>query len=122
MSRVTSSSSSSKVTILDGNGNAITSSNPLNVSVGAAGTVVTIYQSSTGVAMGSTTTVLSYTIPSATTLALDNVMISSDSISTWDVQINNVLNSRKRLSYLEFNQQFNYGGFQLNAGDNIKVK
>lgn len=125
MARISTSSSGGNVNIQDTSGNAINStSGALDVNVvsgGVSGVPVAIYQASTGVAMGATSMVFSYTVPIDTILAINNISISSDSVSEWDVEINNVLNAKKRISYLQWNEAFQYGGYQLQSGDSIKV-
>jgi len=80
-----------------------------------------MFSSTSGVAMGSSSLVFSYTVPSGTLLSLSTVMISSDSVSQWDIQFNSVLNARKRLTYGLWNDIFNYDNYVLNSGDSIKI-
>jgi len=125
MSRVTSSASGGLVQIQDTSGNSINSTGgSLNVNVtrtSVLGTVVSMFSSTSGVAMGSSSLVFSYTVPSGTLLSLSTVMISSDSVSQWDIQFNSVLNARKRLTYGLWNDVFNYDNYVLNSGDSIKI-
>lgn len=124
MSRVQSSSSASTVGIKDTAGNSLTSTNgalDVNVLSNVAGTSISLYNEITSVAMNSTATVLSYTVPATQTLQLQRIETSSDSISTIEVAINAVANAKSRISYTNYNISFGYNDLVLSAGSSITI-
>lgn len=125
MARVTSSSSSGTVSIQDTSGNPLTStSGSLNVNVtssGAGGTSVLIYNEVTGVAMGSSQTVTTYTVPIGKIFTITQVNVSSDSIANVEVEFDSSINAKRRIYYTNFNTDFDFNGFNLIAGTVINI-
>lgn len=89
------------------------------------GIPVSVYNEISGVAMGSTQLVTTYTVPAGNPLALTRVDVSGDSIATFVVEFNSAVNAKRRLYYTEFNTVFEYSnsqdGFNLPAGTVIDV-
>lgn len=89
------------------------------------GNVINQYNEVTGIAMGSSITVVSYTVPVGKTLRLTRIEFSSDSISTFEVDFNGIANAKKRLHYTHFNDDFEFlndqDGLSLTAGTIINV-
>ena len=110
--------------IQDTNGNPINSTGgALDVTiVSTTGNPVNAYNEVTSVAMSSTVTVLTYTVPAGNRLNLSSVLVSSDSVSTIVLNINSAVAGKARLTYGNFNTVFNYAnGTQLVAGSTVTV-
>lgn len=126
MSRIGTSSTGGNVNIQDTSGNPITSSDgAVNVNVvnssPTSGTPISVYNEITNVAMASSATVLTYTVPNGDTLQLNSIQISSDSISTIEVDINGSANAKGRLCYTNYNLTFGYNSLTLAAGTIIAI-
>lgn len=126
MSRVVSSSSASSINIKDSNGNALTSTGgALNVNIGTGGTPISVYNEATGIAMGASQAVITYTVPAGQTLALTRVDVSSDSVATIEVEFDSVVNAKRRIYYTDFNTTFDWSnsqnGYNLVAGTIITI-
>lgn len=123
----------SNVNIHDSAGNALTSTTgALNVNVvseipSPPITTISQYDTIASIAMGATATILTYTVPAGKTLYLNKVMVSSDSISDIEIQFNAAVNSKKRLTYTQFNETFDYSitetvsGYEVSTGTIITV-
>lgn len=133
MARIGTSSTGGNVNIQDTNGNPIDAAGgAINVNVVSTTPsfpqqTLSTFSELNGVAIGSTVTVLSYTVPAGLTLFLNKVLVSSNTISQLDLEFNSVTNARKRLSYTLFNETFDYslngniGGYQLASGTIVTV-
>jgi hypothetical protein len=90
-----------------------------------AGASISQYSEVNGVALGATVTVLTYTVPTGKTLELTRVEFSGDCIAEFDLELNTVVNDRKRLHWTSFNNSFNYlnsqNGYSLVAGTVIAI-
>lgn len=115
------------VTITQGGNDAIVSNGALNVNVVSTTPSVptetlSIFEEITNVAMGSSQTILSYTVPGGVDLYLNKILVSSDSVSYIELQLDGQVNARKRLSYVLFNETFDYslngeiGGYKISSG------
>lgn len=121
MARISRSSSGGSVNIQDSDGNPITSTGgALDVNVETGGTPLTSYNEVTGVAMGASAAVLTYTVLPGQTLSISRVLISSDSISTIELQIDSVTQAKARLCYTNYNLTLDYPD-SLAAGTVITV-
>lgn len=120
MARISTSSSGGNVNIQDTNGNEITSSSgALNVNVvsqGAAGTGISLYNEITGIAIGASSVILTYTVPPGQQFSLDQVLVSSDSLSTIEIEIDGSTNTKGRISYMEYNLSFDYKTLEIASG------
>ncbi len=89
------------------------------------GTSENIYAEVTGIAIGATTTVATYTVPAGKTFHLTRADISSDSVSVWEVQIDSTTISKRRIYYTRFNDEFEFlneqDGYALTAGTVIDI-
>lgn len=118
---------SPNVNLHDGSGNPISSTGTsLNVNVtgtiAGGATPVLVYNEVTGVAMGASQIVSTYTVPIGKTLVLSRIDSSSDSISVLEVQFDSVTNAKRRLYYTGFNTDFDFSsGFSLSAGMIVTV-
>jgi hypothetical protein len=125
MARISTSSTGGNVNIQDTNGNPITATDgSLNVNVtgtGTSGTPISSYNEITSVAINATVTVLTYTVPSNQSLTLARVLISSDSISTIQLEIDGITNAKARFSYTLYNIDLAYGSYVLPSGTVITV-
>jgi hypothetical protein len=125
MARISTSSTGGNVNIQDTDGNPIYSSNgalDVNVvSTGAGGSAISAYNEITNVAMGSSATVLTYTVPTGKTLSISRVLMSSDSIGIIEVDIAGSANAKGRFSYTAYNIDFEYDGYQIASGTVITV-
>jgi len=129
MSRISTSSTGGNVNIQDTNGNPLNStSGALDVNIVSSvssGTTLSQYNEVTNVAIGSSTTVLTYTVPAASTLNLTRIDFSSDSVALVEVEFNSAINAKRRIYYTDFNTRFEYnntqGGYQLAAGTVVTV-
>lgn len=112
MARISTSSSGGNVNIQDTNGNPITSTGgSLNVNVTSSessGTAVVTYNEITGLAINSSSTVLTYTVPPGNTLSLNRIDCSCDSIGIFIVTMNSTTTDKKRIYYTDFNLSFEY--------------
>lgn len=103
MGRVTSSSSASTVGIKDTAGNDLTStSGALDVNVintASTGLPIAIYAEIDNLAMGASEDIIVYTVPVSKTFYLARVLISSDSISEFDISIDSVQKGKLRVGY-----------------------
>lgn len=122
---VTGGTGTSNVNIHDSAGNNLTStSGSLNVNItgsGAAGTTISLYNEVTAVAMGSSTNILTYTVPAGLSLTLSRVLVSSDSIGTVEIDLNGTANSKIRLTYTQYNGSLEYSNYLLATGTVIRV-
>lgn len=123
MSRVTSSSSSGSVSIQDSGGNPLTSTaGALNVNVvSQVGVTVSVYGEVTEVAMGGSEVVVTYTVPDGMTFVLDQVLCSSDSIGTVEVDFTGAPNAKIRFSYTDYNAIIPFGSYALPAGTIVNI-
>lgn len=113
--------SSTNVNIHDSNGNPINStSGSLDVTIVNPGSSISFYNEITAVAMASTATILTYTVPAGLTLDLTRVLVSSDSVSVVEIEFNGIANSKQRLTFTDFNTDFNYA-YKLTSGTVITV-
>lgn len=117
---------SSQVEIINGSNTAnVTSNGSLQVVNVPSGTPISLYNEITGVAMGATQTILTYTVPGSTTLILTRVMVSGDSIGDIELNFNSTTNNRAQLYYTSFNVNLEYsnaqGGYSLPSGTVIDV-
>lgn len=120
-----------KVNLRDDAGNAFgTSSNPIFVDTGAAGnrTSVNEYAESLSVPSGSTTTIVTYTVPIGKTASLQRVAVSGENIALFTVLVNAVvIDSRRTWFGGSLNTDFNFSatsdaGIDLVAGDVVTVQ
>lgn len=97
----------------------------VTISPTPAGTSINVYNEVTSVAIGATTTVLTYTVPAGKILHLTRIEFSSDNISLFELQFNSVTSGKKRLTFTSFNDAFEFSnmqdGFSLVAGTVIDV-
>lgn len=95
----------------------------VNVEMGppVVSTTISIYNEVTGIAIGASQLVLTYTVPGGQTLTLSRVQFSSDSNSTVEIDFNGVTNGKRRLYYTYFNTDFVYENLILAAGTVINV-
>lgn len=99
-----------------------------NVGISSDKTVKSLFNSISSVTSGSLTTILSYTVPVATTDFLGKVEVSGTNIAQFEVYINTVLDARQRTYFGgELNAFFDYAfgtenGYKLNAGDLVEIK
>lgn len=125
MARISTSSSGGVVSIQDTNGSPITATGgSINVNVtgsDAIGADISVYNEVTSVPMGSSVTVLTYTVPVGQTLSLSEVSCSSDSIGTIELGFDAITNAKSRFSYLMYNVDFSYGKHISAAGTVITV-
>ena len=123
----TAAGGSASTNIRDSAGLALNSSSgSLNVNI--TGTVMSgvpsvQYRAVAGVAMGATSTVISYTVPAGKTFTLQRVNFSSDSVSAWTLQLNSITNNLQRTGYMNFNGVFDYSGsaYAIAAGTVITI-
>lgn len=100
----------------------------VNATPGSAKTIFSTYSAVTSVPSSILTTILSYTVPVATTDYINLIEVSGDNIAQFEVYINGIINARQRTYFGgNLNLTFNYSldsetGYILNAGDNIQVK
>lgn len=120
------------IAIGDPNSNNILAINPdgsinanVTVSPAASGSSINIYNEVSGVAIGASSTVTTYTVPSGKTFHLTRVEFSSDSVSLFELKFNGSTSSKKRLTFMSFNGAFEFinmqDGFTLTAGSTIAV-
>lgn len=124
MSRISTSSSGGNVNIQGTDGSPITTTGgalDVNVVSSASSTAMCLYNETTGVAMGASTSILTYTVPSGKTLSLNRLLMSSDSISTIEVDINGVANAKARICYTNYNITLDYNDLLLSAGTVITL-
>jgi hypothetical protein len=123
--KVVGGGTNQNVDIHDSSGNNLTStSGSLNVNITgsmAGGTPVSLYNEVTGIAMNASSTVITYTVPPGTTFSLESVSMSSDSISTAELDVNGTANAKQRISYGFYNLLFEYNSLPLVAGTVINL-
>ena len=73
---------------------------PVTVSSGATGAPVIQYNAVTSVALGATSTVISYTVPTGKTFTLQKVLFSSDCLSVWVLQVTGATTALGRTTYM----------------------
>jgi hypothetical protein len=108
---------------------AINSDGSINVhaviSPTAPGTAINIYNEVTGIAISSSTTVVTYTVPVGKKLSITRVEFSSDSVSTFELDFSGSPAAKKRLTFTNFNGDFDFenmqDGLSLTAGTIINV-
>jgi hypothetical protein len=84
------------------------------------------YSEASGVASGIETTVLTYTVPVATTFFLLRASVSGTNIATYRLKINAVTKETKRTWWMRFNEEFDWSlednkGIELASGDIVTV-
>lgn len=125
MARIGTSSNGGNVNIQDSSGNPLNSTmGALNVNVvssGSSGTSINLYNEVTGVAMNASSSVLTYTVPPTNTLTLNRVQVSSDSISTVEIDLDSSPSAKGRICYTNYNLNFGYDNLSLPAGTIITV-
>lgn len=125
MARISTSSSGGVVSIQDTNGNPITSSSgAINVNVintGVAGVSISLYNEVSSIAMGASSNILTYTVPINQIFTLKRINISSDSISTIELDLNGTTNSKGRITYTQFNLSMIYDSYQVISGTVITL-
>jgi len=124
----TAPTSATEIAGIAPNGNltpvAVTSGGAIDVNVvstGSSGTVINQYNEVTSVAMGSSATVLTYTVPNGNTFDLTAIEASSDSISIIVININGATNAKQRTFYTNYNLYFPFYNLSLVAGTVITV-
>lgn len=108
---------------------AINSDGSINVQAtiapASSGATVNQYNEVTGIAMGGSATVFTYTVPVGKTLHLARIEFSGDCISEWVLNFNGSPNAKKRLHWMHFNDQFEFlndqDGYSLAAGTVIDI-
>ena len=106
-----------------------TSGNPIyvNATESSGRTAVNQYAEIMSVAAGSTTTIVQYTVPSASNFMLERVSVSGGNIALYQVLINDSPIETQRTNFgAQLNSEFNFissstQGYILNVGDVVKV-
>ena len=80
------------------------------------------YNTISSVANGSLTDLLSYTVPTGKTLALNRIEVSGENIAKFSVEINTNVKGIRRTYWGNFNSSFEFGGLSLTSGNLVKVK
>jgi hypothetical protein len=109
----------------DGVGNPIGSTDgALNVNIvdNISGTTISLYNEITNTAMNSISNILTYTVPSSQSLQLNKIIVSSDSISTIELDFNGAPNAKGRLCYTDYNLTLGYNNLLLTSGTVIVIK
>lgn len=104
---------------------AINSDGSINVvaTLGPNGTLKSFYNEVSSVASSVPTTILSYTVPAATTSLIETIDVSGDNIAQYEVYVNSSKIDRKRTYFGgSLNEVFNFNkSVTLTAGDTIEV-
>lgn len=112
--------------IHNSNGTAIDTINPLPVVTvpGPGASSKSFYNEVTSVATSVITTVITYTVPGATTAALQTIDVSGTNIAQFQVEVNTVVIDKKRTYFSgPFNEVFDFkGSIPLVAGDVVRVR
>ncbi len=127
MGRVTSSSSGGNVNIQDTYGNPLTSTGgSLNVNItgdSASSTAILHYAEVDSVAMGGTSTILTYTVPAGKTLTFNKINVSSTSICSFELDINGSTSQILRVGFGgPYNEVFDLTGYSVPTGTVVLIK
>lgn len=93
----------------------------------AQGDAISSYNEVTSVASGILTTILTYTVPIGKTFYLNRADISGTNISEYTIQLNSVVNNKKRTFYGNLNENFDYtmggneNGFPIVTGTIVTI-
>jgi hypothetical protein len=74
------------------------------------------------VASSTNTNLITYTVPSAKTLYLNVVEVSGTNIAKFTVKIDDTIEGLRRTFYGNLNEDFNFHGLKLTAGQVLKVE
>lgn len=80
---------------------------------GTAGNYFSQYNEVTGVAMGASQTVLTYTVPPGSTFTLTQIVYSGDSIATVEISIDGDTTNKGRITYTEYNGLFSFANYPI---------
>lgn len=122
MARLGTSSSGGVVSIQGTDGSPITTTGgAINVAVSAPNLVQ--YSETDNIAIGSSSDVLSYTVPPGNSLSLGRVMVSATSVSSFQCMIDGSAVGVVRLGYAgTYNETFIFDGYALAAGTTLLIR
>lgn len=94
---------------------------------GSSGAEIFEYGTATSVASNATVTVVSYTVPGASTFSLGHISASGDNIAIYTVLINGSPVAVKRSWFTDYNIEFYFestsnGGPSVSAGDTVELQ
>ena len=98
-----------------------TSDNPLYVDFQQSGILINTYNEILSLAGLASADLVLYTVPVGKKLLLKRVDYSGGNISIYQVTINASVEAKKRLYFTEYNGEFVFEDYLLNAGDIIKL-
>lgn len=101
-----------------------TASNPVPVEIveGSIGTLFKLYNEISSVASSSTATVITHTVPAATTLIINRIEVSGENIAEYSVKIEGVTQVKKRSYWGDFDRTFEFKELTVTAGQTIIVE
>jgi hypothetical protein len=94
---------------------------PFEVELVKKGLYLNDYSEANGVASQATVTVINYTVPIGKIFRMESVDYSSDCIGIFTVELNGSTESKQYTNYTKYTGAFKFSGFDLNAGDSLKL-